>query len=561
MSRAVENHADGRIPFRIRIGVTGHRTLESNALLDATVRKQIRRVYDLLPSANTDVRLSVVSQLADGADRLVVLQVLAEAEERDHEARSEVILPLAYDDYVAVQGFSVPSREEFDRLLAGAVAQSTPGEQRSDTSEARATAYEEAGHQLVARCDVLVAIWDGEPSGGRGGTAETLLYAAARSKPCIWISTDPEREVCDNFDSGRPAPFHREVEELALGTSGPPGDETEHAVKSLEVLRRSFDALDQFNGERVSVDFKSRLEAEIVSADGVADWVAAPFVRATTLATRWQKRFAWSSRLITLSATLAAAMLAVGLSFGTESALWSLAEAGFFVLALLGIVVVHKVGFRHRWLTNRLLAERLRSAHFLAPTGADFRRQARLDAIYVDGQATGWLVRAFEEVWDCRPHKSIDVGSFSPERLAKLKRTLADEWIGEQIDYHAVAARRHRRLHRRHFVPILLLFVATIAFAVLHSLRFHEIENASIFFSVTLPAAAASLGVLLTVNQHRALGERYRRMRSDLSVVRRNILDARADSLVKVSSEAARVVTQETGAWISSMWFLDIEHP
>ena len=558
MKRRNECQDDGRIPFRIRIGVTGHRTLGDSIPLDETVRGQIRRIYDLFPAANTDVRLSVISQLADGADRLVVLQVLAEAEERDHEARSEAILPLEYGEYIAAQEFSLASREEFDRLLAGTVARSTPVGQQGATDNAMATAYEEAGRQLVARCDVLIAIWDGHPSGGRGGTAETLLYAAARSKPCVWISTDPEPVVSDNFGNGRAAPFHQEIERRALGACAPSVVEAEH-VESLDVLRHSFEALDEFNGESVSVDFKARLEAEIVSADGVADWVAAPFVRSTTLAARWQKYFAWSSRLITLSATLAAAMLAIGLSFGSESEVWSQAEAGFFILALSGIVIVHKIGFRRRWLTRRFLAERLRSARFLAPTGADFRRQARLDAVYVDGQATGWLMRAFEEVWDCRPKRPTDIPRLDPERLAALKQTLADEWIGEQIAYHDIASRRHARSHRRHVVPVALLFLATIAFAWLHSR--HQIENASIFFSVTLPAAGASLGVLLTVNQHRALAERYRRMRSDLIVVRRNILDATAESLVKVSSEAARVIAQETGAWISSMWFLDIEHP
>jgi uncharacterized membrane protein YbhN (UPF0104 family) len=555
-STGVAAGEDGRIPFRIRIAVTGHRDLSEEAGLRERIRERIRGIYELLPSSNTEVMLSVISQLADGADRMVVREAISEAKERDHEARLEVILPLEYDDYVEAQDFSIRSRNEFDRLLRSAVVQPP------QTGQSGGDAYEAASRRLVARCDVLVAIWDGQASRGRGGTAETLLYAAARSKPCVWIPTHPDALPRDNFGAGRAAPFHLEIKERAHVPSRPhadPVDPRDRPNDALEVLRRSHSALDDFNRERASVDFESRLRSELASHSGVADWVAAPFARATTLATRWRARFTLLSRLITLSATTAAVMLAVALSFGKESEIWSWAEAGFFVLALFGVLIVRRVGFHGRWLSYRVLAERLRTAHFLAPTGADFQRQARLEAVYVDGQSTDWLMRAFEEVWDRRPANEGAVTDWSPEALERLKTTLADDWIGEQIVYHRQATRRHRRAYQLLAAPIGLLFLATIAFACLHSL--HQLEDVSIFFSVVLPAIGASLGVLLTVNQHQALSERYARMRSDLIVARRNILDATAGSLVKVSSDAARVIAQETGAWFGSMWFLDIEHP
>ena len=104
-----------------------------------------------------------------------------------------------------------------------------------------------------------------------------------------------------------------------------------------------------------------------------------------------------------------------------------------------------------------------------------------------------------------------------------------------------------------------MFFIATVPFALLHAC--HIAELASTFLTITLPAAGASLGALLTVNQHHALGERHARMRSDLVLVRRTLLDANAETLGMASSEAARAVAQETGAWFGAMWFLDIEHP
>ena len=53
-------------------------------------------------------------------------------------------------------------------------------------------AYEAAGRRLIASCDVLFALWDGQETGGRGGTAETLREAAARGKPSVSIPTDQQ---------------------------------------------------------------------------------------------------------------------------------------------------------------------------------------------------------------------------------------------------------------------------------------------------------------------------------------------------------------------------------
>jgi hypothetical protein len=549
---------DGRIPFRIRVGVTGHRTVEGPNL-EAAVREQVRRVYGLLSASHTDIRLSVVSQLADGADRLVVREVLAEARERSHEAHSEVILPLPYDDYIVAQEFTTSSREELDRMLVDAFVQSVAGGSLNGGSVDHGDAYEAAGQQLVARCDVLIALWDGKPSGGTGGTAATLLYAAARSKPCIWVSTEPGFTVRDNLDPKSAAGFHRKVEKRAQVTLASPPLTSEHPDDTREVLHESLKKFEQFNRPRPPRASASRLDSELGPGHSMGAWVAAPFARASTLANRWQTLFGLSSWGIVICATVAAIMLAIALSYGEESTLWSRAEAAFFFLALLGIVVVHKLGVRGRWLTYRVLAEWLRSAHFLAPTGADFRRQARLEGVFVDGQATSWLVRAFEEVWDRRPKPAADVHHLSPERFEALKDTLAEDWIGTQVDYHRGAARRHRRAHQRLVAPIAVLFLATIVFALLHAE--HRVENAAIFFSVALPAAGASLGVMLTVNQHQALSQRYARMRSDLIVLRNEVRNATPDSLVKVSSEAARAIALESGGWIGSMWFLDIEHP
>ena len=43
---------------------------------------------------------------------------------------------------------------------------------------AEAAAYEAAAYTVVDQSDVVIAVWDGGPSGGRGGTTDTMEAAA-----------------------------------------------------------------------------------------------------------------------------------------------------------------------------------------------------------------------------------------------------------------------------------------------------------------------------------------------------------------------------------------------
>jgi len=43
------------------------------------------------------------------------------------------------------------------------------------------------GHTTVASADVLVAVWDGRPAAGRGGTPEIIAHALLLGRPVVWI--------------------------------------------------------------------------------------------------------------------------------------------------------------------------------------------------------------------------------------------------------------------------------------------------------------------------------------------------------------------------------------
>src|ERR1017187_7394774 len=193
------------IPYRIRIGVTGHRKLDDPAAVEALVKKAIdteieklfsedskRKIKRVREAGTTAISFRILSPLAEGADRVVARAVLSET-----DARLEAVLPLALEDYL--QDFATEeSRKEFEdllRLSRNPVMLRTRRikDDRSDPdgqAELRRDAYAHVGQYVVDHCDVLITVWDGEASRGRGGTAEIVKYAREQKRPIIRVWGD-----------------------------------------------------------------------------------------------------------------------------------------------------------------------------------------------------------------------------------------------------------------------------------------------------------------------------------------------------------------------------------
>lgn len=151
----------------MRVGCTGHR------LLDAGTAQVVERaLHERLARLAPDVLVGV-SSLADGADQLFAEAVLALG------GSLEVVLPAARYR----QELPAEYVRAFDRLLSHACAVECLQYQDS-TSEA----HMEAGRVVVERSDVLVAVWDGRPARGFGGTGDVVAYARGLGVPVevIW---------------------------------------------------------------------------------------------------------------------------------------------------------------------------------------------------------------------------------------------------------------------------------------------------------------------------------------------------------------------------------------
>jgi hypothetical protein len=123
--------------------------------------------------------LSIVSALAEGSDRIAARAALARGFALD------VVLPCPAAAYEATFADD-ESRAEFTALLKLARARLVlplAGEARNARGDRLARAYEAAGLATLDKADILLAVWDGKPAQGRGGTGEIVDEAARQGVP------------------------------------------------------------------------------------------------------------------------------------------------------------------------------------------------------------------------------------------------------------------------------------------------------------------------------------------------------------------------------------------
>jgi len=158
----------------MRIGVTGHQQipLEAIPLIQA-------RLDEALDEAEADGEVTGVTSLAAGADQLFAAAVLARG------GRLHVVLPSArYEaSFAAAEDLA-----RFRTFLQKAASVETLG--YPVPSDA---AYLAAGRQVVNTADVLLAVWDGQPARGDGGTGDIVSYARSRHVPVTVIWPDGMR--------------------------------------------------------------------------------------------------------------------------------------------------------------------------------------------------------------------------------------------------------------------------------------------------------------------------------------------------------------------------------
>ena len=287
------------------IGFTGHRRLSNAEGVGAKLR-------EILGSLLAEVPGNLVghSSIAIGGDTLFAEACAA------LEIPWIALLPVAEEDF----------RHDFteaDWAKARVLLQRAARLESLPAVNDRNLAYLECGLCTVEEADVMIAVWNGEPSAGTGGTADVVAHARVLGKPLIVVHPDRFTSTREGFTPDLFSDPEMEYLNQLPERGGPDGPTQEHDSHGQVV--RFFQKVDA-EAARIAPSFRR--------------WVAASVVMNT----------------------LAAILVAAAIGFGVHSVFLDAA-----VFLLLGGAVLSIIGIKRRrahrsWIRCRVAAEICRSS-------------------------------------------------------------------------------------------------------------------------------------------------------------------------------------------------------
>ncbi len=172
----------------VALGTIGHRRLSGIDQVLAGVESALEHVLASYPGSS----FRVFSCLAEGADRILAERLL-----QLPNTRLWVPLPLPQEEYL--KDFeSSESKEKFIHLLGKAERVIL-----MPIMKTREEGYLAAGKYVVENSRVLLAVWDGKPAQGKGGTGDLVILARQRRLPLAWIhavNSHPGTEITATLD-------------------------------------------------------------------------------------------------------------------------------------------------------------------------------------------------------------------------------------------------------------------------------------------------------------------------------------------------------------------------
>ncbi len=625
------------VPYELRVGVTGHRELPDAAAVERTVT----RLFDVLkalietaiaeprgPAAahrgrldrfvlqpastllaqlwrdiprvdvrtpedrRTPVQWTVISPLALGADRIVAKVAL------DHlEARLEVPMPFAEAEYRKdfAEGDDI---QEFETLLARASERFPPQDKPALGAE-RPDAYREVGHRVVNGCELLLAIWDGQATRGRGGTRETIEYALQQGRLVLWIdATAPDRPVqvlrlpsqipgsaSAAADANRPAPLRRLVGALDGLSPEPDPNHPEPVPGTLAALSAGLlEHAAYFRIPAPRLEPRKQATAEgakleelgaraQLPADAMLAWLEQfrdQQEHASRLAVNFQELYDRAARsLYTLSS--------LAVSFATVQIVWLPECTSLVGLEVLSIACIplllgvsSRQGWHRKWLNDRHLAERLRVAMFVALARQQKTASASGSAEppprppqgrlpFYEGPS-GWMAAIAERL--ARDYANVRPTTLGFERVRDF---VLEAWLLDQANWHAENAHsKHEEAHADH-LPGYVLFGTTFVLALLHFFHVGHgswVATVISILAIVLPAWGAGLHAFASLRDYERIAARSARMARILGALAARAAATRSwEELEGVVLEAAALMESENQEWAISLRYRELALP
>ncbi len=484
-----------QLPLFHVVGFSGHRQLPDAA---GTARAVTRALESLRQEATGE--WVALSSVATGGDLLFVAQARALG------LSWHAILPLPKAEFASDFTAAEWATTEETLKQAEHVRIITENGSRED-------AYLDCGMETVNGADLLLAVWDGQPARGRGGTAEVVEYARSLGKPLIVINPDTMETRRENFP------------QLA------------RADASLTYLNRLPAAPDGGANPFKAPDFIFAFQKK---ADYAASHGAPQF-----------RRLIVSTVLLHVVATIVAgAALAFDLHLGALPWVKLLCLIGALGVAL----VLRYHHSHHNWVRCRLAAEFCRSA--LATWGLP-----RAAPLFQDLDLPG--VHALTRSLHILHSRSANA---QPIPMAEFKRTYLEKRIDDQLAYYQRQESRSlpqfTRLKLGFWIATILALSSTLAYAVCHTMEVetpHWVTTTVFYFlPIALPVVAAAFISLISINDLQRRVARYREMRATLEDSRKQVAFCQTwNSLERIVLKTERALLQEVIEWHSITSFTE----
>ncbi len=172
------------LPTVLAIGFTGHRKLPDEAKSRAQILEFLKEKTESTPGI-----VYGVSSAAAGGDLLFAESCIQLG------LHLRILLPMPKEMFRA--DFDEPTWQRVENVLREAMSvEVTGGDQTRDER------YYECGIETVQRSSMLLALWDGKPSRGLGGTEQIYKFAELEGRPIVWIDSETGQIRRINEDSG-----------------------------------------------------------------------------------------------------------------------------------------------------------------------------------------------------------------------------------------------------------------------------------------------------------------------------------------------------------------------
>jgi hypothetical protein len=525
------------IPFRLTIGVTGHRSLENIEVLREKIKIVIDRILEnFLISTNTQVLLKVLSPLAEGSDRLVAEEIL-----NYNSSELKVVLPLCEEEYL--EDFpSEESKSEFKNLLMKAdyVLKLNDQPLKNSSSdelyaETRKQAYEEVGRYIVDHSDVLIALWDKSPAQGKGGTADIVKYAESKRCPLFIINTNSSYEINFIEGNGINKNIYKQIDDF----------------NSFKLKDKLWFQTIKEKSELFFKDKEGKEEYRLPEqAKQIVKKLCLPYYAyAEIFAMKHQSWYKYIGLIVFWMAFLSVSAIGYGAIILGHIPKYIFGIELFFLLVIsILIYYSNKMGAHKYWIETRFLAEHLRIDIILTICGLKIAPPQYVRHIEEVDTRNGWMILTLEYILNKIPVQNWEL----KEHIPQLKEFIKNVWIDDQINYHL--KRKGKLLKRNETLERIgeVIFYSAIIIAIVHIVLTIDIlmlDNILVLAVLLLPALGATITAIRTHRDYKKIANDSMIMVNNLQQLRQELdkplTSSKLNALIRKTEKLMREDTED----------------